>query len=352
MFQRVATFLSAVEPGDSQQRRWEQLFYRVMANLEFHPSSRVLANAGTSVSQLQNCFVFPLEDSQKQILEILAESSVIKGLGGGCGFNYSNIRPRGDSVRGTPGLAAGPVPMMEFFDLASSTFRQQGRYESGNMAVLSASHPDVFDFIAAKQVDGRFSRTNLSLAVTDQFMAAASSNEPWPLINPRTQQLVRRVSARSVFEAACKGAANTGDPGLLFLDRINADNPLRASLGDIVATNPCGEIGLYPYESCNLGYLNLTKFLRPPQCRTPRVLFDFDRLSAVIAVAVRMIDNAISASAYPTAKLRDAAIANRRIGLGVTGWADCLAPLWHPIRFRTSRRRCRSTWRELFGRRR
>jgi ribonucleoside-diphosphate reductase alpha chain len=325
MMRRVARGLAAAEPTTSKQRLWEELFYRVMANLEFHPGSRIMANAGSPRPQLGNCFVFPLNDSQAEIFQTLTESSMIKGYGGGCGFNYSAIRPQGDTVHGTPNLAVGPVKLLKMFDLPSKMFRQQGRYESGNMAILNVDHPDVLEFISAKQADGTLSHTNISLGVSDAFMKTVIEDRPWGLINPRTKEVVKTIPARQIFEMACDYAGRTGDPGMLFLDRINERNPLRDGLGDINAVNTCGEIGLYPYESCNLGYLNLPKFILPEHLRTTTHLFDVARLKAVIAVAIRMIDNAISVSWSPIGKIQEVCQANRRIGLGVTGWADCLA---------------------------
>jgi ribonucleoside-diphosphate reductase alpha chain len=325
MMRRVARGLAAAEPTVSGQREWEEQFYRVMANLEFHPGSRIMANAGLPRPQLGNCFVFPLNDSQADIFQTLTESSLIKGHGGGCGFNYSAIRPKGDVVHGTPDLAVGPVELLKMFDLPSKMFRQQGRYESGNMAILNVDHPDVLDFIMAKQEDGTLSHTNISLGVYDSFMEAVVEDREWGLINPRTKEVVRTIRARQIFDTACDYAGRTGDPGMLFLDRINERNPLRDGLGDINAVNTCGEIGLYPYESCNLGYLNLPKFVLPEHLRTKTQIFDAARLKAVIAVSIRMIDNAISVSWSPLEKIQEVCQANRRIGLGVTGWADCLA---------------------------
>lgn len=325
MFQRVARALAAVETGETAQRVWEQNFYQVMASMAFHPGSRVLANAGARQPQLANCFVLPVTDDQKSLLKTFSESSIIKGHGGGCGFNFSALRPRGAAVRDIPDLAVGPVKMMQLFDLASSMFRQQGRYECGNMAILNVDHPDVFEFITAKEKDGQLGLTNASLGISDDFMLAVESGDDWPLINPHDKTVVKTVPARDVFDTACDSACRTGDPGLIFLDRINETNPLRHRLGDIAATNTCGEIGLYPYESCNLGYLNLTKLVLPAGQRSGLSIFDDKLLKAVVAVAVRMIDNTISASWFPVEAIEDTVTANRRIGLGVTGWADVLA---------------------------
>jgi ribonucleoside-diphosphate reductase alpha chain len=325
LFQRVAHALAKVEQTPYAQKQWEQQFYDVMADLSFHPATRILATAGSSHPQMANCFVFPLADSQEEIFQTLRQSSIIKSHGGGCGFNYSAIRPKGDMVRGLPNLAAGPVKLLKLFNMTTTMFPQQGRYESGNMAVLNVDHPDILDFITAKTADGELSHTNISLGVTNAFMEAASSDKPWNLSNPRTKQIAKTVSARQIWEAVCYNAWETGDPGILFLDQINANNPLQAHFGDIIATNPCGEIGLYPYESCNLGYLNLTKFLLPETDRTHRHIFDEAKLQHVVSIGIRMIDNAITASWFPIPEITKWVKGNRRIGLGVTGWADCLA---------------------------
>ncbi|MFD7666074.1 adenosylcobalamin-dependent ribonucleoside-diphosphate reductase [Streptomyces sp. NPDC059788] len=323
-FRRVAKALAEAEKP-ANARRWESVFYEVMARLFFHPGSRTLANAGSARPQLANCFVFPLADSQDAILRTFSDSCVVKGFGGGCGFNYSRIRPKGDVVRGVNGLAAGPVALLKMFDDATTLFRQRGRYESGNMAVLNIDHPDVPEFIEAKRIDGSLNMTNISLGISDDFMQAVAADADWALVNPRNGEIERKLPAAALFATACELACETGDPGLIFLDRMNVDNPLRGALGDITATNPCGEIGLYPYEACNLGYLNLPSLLLPARERRAPHLFDEERLGHVVAVGVRMIDNAISASWFPVEEIREAVAANRRVGLGVTGWADCLA---------------------------
>ena len=324
LFWRVAGGVAAAEPDAERRQRWASVFYRVMADMQFHPGSRVLANAGTDHPQVGNCFVFPLADSQEQILRTFMQSSLIKGHGGGCGFNYSAIRPRGDSVRGTLGLAGGPVGLIHLFDMSTGLFRQRGRYESGNMAILNVDHPDILEFIEAKRMDGVLSLTNISLGVTDRFMQAVESDESWSLLNPRTSEVWRTLPARDIFAAACEHAVTTGDPGLVFLDAMNRNNPLQAALGDIVATNPCGEIGLYPYESCNLGYLDLPRFMlaRPDFYSGP--VFDTKKLERVVAVAIRMMDDAVSATWSPIPQITEIVQANRRLGLGVTGWADVL----------------------------
>jgi len=324
MLRRVARALARAEQAGAAEP-WATAFYEVMARLEFHPGSRTLANAGAHRPQMANCFVFPIEDSQAGVLRTFSESSIVKSYGGGCGFNYSNVRPRGDDVRGSSGLAVGPVALLKLFDDATKLFRQRGRYESGNMAILDVDHPDVLEFVAAKRQDGWLSMTNISLGVTDAFMRAVAADAGWTLVNRRTGAAVRTLPARELFATACELACETGDPGLIFLDTMNRNNPLRDTMGDIVATNPCGEIGLYPYEACNLGYVNLPRLLLPADRRDGSHLFDLDRLRVVMAAGVRMIDNAISESWFPVAEIREAVRGNRRIGIGVTGWAESLA---------------------------
>jgi ribonucleoside-diphosphate reductase alpha chain len=324
MCHRVSAALVAAEKPNAREQ-WQRVFFAIMRNFEFHPGSRTMANAGTLRPQLANCFVFPLEDSQDSILKTFTHSSMIKGHGGGCGFNYSKIRPRGDAVRGIPGLAVGPVKLMELMDSATSMFRQQGRYESGNMAVLGADHPDILDFIRSKTTDGKLPYTNVSVAVANAFMEAVRDDAGWELRHPSTRRTVEALPARQLFHEICRYARDTGDPGLIFTDHMNANNPLRGDMGDIVTTNPCGEIGLYPYESCNLGYLNLTRLLLPAEQRTSTAIFDEVRLRRNVAIGIRMIDNAITVSWFPLPEIHEMIQANRRIGLGVTGWADCLA---------------------------
>lgn len=324
MMQRVATTL-ALQEDPEHRPFWEKIFFATMNKLFFHSGSRVMANAGTKNQQLANCFVLPLEDDRHQILKVFAEACDIKGNGGGCGFNYSAIRPRGDQVREHSGLACGPTALMKLFDEASSIFRQKGRYESGNMAIINVDHPDLLEFISAKERDGSLRLTNISVGITNQFMEAVERGDVWHFIHPVSAQKTGQMDAKSLFASICEQACRTGDPGLVFLDRINEDNPLLEAIGPIAATNTCGEIGLFPYESCNLGYLNLVRFLDSNPAGGQTSLFNHDLLRVVVHVAVRMIDNAISASWFPIGQINDSVRANRRIGLGLTGWADCLS---------------------------
>jgi len=321
MMERVARALSNLEKGKERQM-WFEKFYEVMINFDFLPGTRTLTNAGKATPQLANCFVWPMEDDIDSIFDILHKSTLIKKHGGGCGYNFSNIRPEGDSVGKIPGLAAGPVKMIEMFDLMTSLFKQEGKYESGNMAILNAGHPDIFKFIGAKQVDGYLPKTNISVGITNEFMEKALKGSDWDLVNPKTGKKVNTVSAKSVLELMAAMAWATGDPGIINLSAINRGtalgNPLLKKKGMISATNPCGEVPLYPYESCNLGYVNFVNFVKNKK-------FDFERLKEVMRVAVRLMDDVISASWFPVAEVDRAVKDHRRIGIGCVGWAECLS---------------------------
>ncbi len=321
MLERVAKCLSSVEKNEELKSKWNQKFMDIMTTLEFLPGTRTLANAGLRDPQLANCFVFNIEDDIDLVFDILHKSTLIKKHGGGCGYNFSKVRPEGDSVGGVSGLAAGPVRMVEMFDLMTSLFRQQGKYESGNMAILNVGHPDIFKFISAKQNENYLTKTNLSVGITDEFMAAAIRDKNWNLVSPRTGEIVNTVDANSILDLMAQMAWQTGDPGIVNLSAINRGtrfaNPLYKSKGPIQATNVCGEIPCYPYESCNLGYLNLTKFVKDGQ-------FNFTRLKKVLSVGVRLMDNVIDASWFPVREVEKAVQDHRRLGIGVVGWAEAL----------------------------
>jgi ribonucleoside-diphosphate reductase alpha chain len=327
MLQRVAKFLASVEKGKNKQEIWNKKFLSIMESFEFLPGTRPLTNAGKKYAQLGNCFVWPVEDDIDGIFDILHKSTLIKKHGGGCGYNFSRLRPEGDIVGGIPDLAAGPVKIMEMFDLMTSLFRQEGKYESGNMAVLNATHPDIFGFISAKQTDGYLAKTNLSVGITDEFMQAALKGKDWNLVNPRNGEVVNTVKAKSILELMATMAWQTGDPGILNLSAINKGtqfgNPLLKECGPIVATNVCGEIPQYPYESCNLGYINFVKFIKDGK-------LNFGRLEEVMEIATRLMDNVIDASWFPVKEVEQSVKAHRRIGIGCVGWADTLMMLGIP----------------------
>jgi len=324
MLDRVAKFLAAVEKTPALQEKWYGEFMEIMENFDFLPGTRTLANAGRLEPQLANCFVFEIEDDIDAIFETLYKSTLIKKHGGGCGYNFSKVRPEGDSVGGVANLAAGPIKMMEMFNLMTSLFRQDGKYESGNMAILNVNHPDIFNAISAKETDGYLAKTNISVGVTDDFMRAAVRDKKWDLVNPRTGEVVNKVSARAILDLMARMAWKTGDPGLVNLSAINRGtalaNPLLAKCGPIMATNVCGEIPCYPYESCNLGYLNFVNFVKGQE-------FDFAKLAKTVKVAVRLLDNVIDASWFPVREVAKAVRAHRRLGLGGVGWAEALITL-------------------------
>jgi len=321
MIERVARFLAGVEKTPEERDKWYKRFFETMISFDFLPGTRTLANAGLRNPQLANCFVFNIDDDIDAIFETLHTSTLIKKHGGGCGYNFSRIRPEGDSVSGISGLAAGPVKMMEMFDLMTSLFKQQGKYESGNMAILNTNHPDIFNFISAKQNDGYLSKTNLSVGITDDFMNAALKDKDWDLVNPKNGEVVNSVSAKSILTLMAQMAWQTGDPGLINLSAINRGtrlaNPLLKKRGQIMATNVCGEIPLYPNESCNLGYVNLTHFVKDKG-------FDFNKLAKTMKVAVRLMDNVIDASWFPIREVEKAVRDHRRLGIGAVGWAETL----------------------------
>lgn len=327
MIERIVKYLSGVEKTPAKRKKYYKEFYDLMINFDFLPGSRTLANAGMKLSQLANCFVWPVEDDINSIFDILHKSTLIKKNGGGCGYNFSQVRPEGDCVGGISNLAAGPVRMIEMFDMMTSLFKQDGKYESGNMAILNADHPDIFNFISAKQNDGYLSKTNISVGVTDEFMDAAIKGKEWNLTNPRTKEVVNKVNAKSILDLMATMAWQTGDPGIINLSAINKgnrfSNPLVAKRGSIQATNPCGEVPLYPYESCNLGYVNLVKFVKENE-------FDFARLKGVMRVAVRLMDNVIDASWFPVEEVTESVKNHRRLGIGCVGWAETLALLGIP----------------------
>lgn len=349
MIDRVAKFLAKAEKGKKKQEEWYAKFKEIMTSFDFLPGSRTLTNAGKASPQLANCFVWPVVDDINEVFSILHKSTLIKKHGGGCGYNFSNIRPEGDVVGGVPDLAAGPVKMIEMFNLMTSLFRQEGKYESGNMAIVNASHPDIFNFISAKQSDGYLSKTNISVGITDGFMNAATKGKSWDLVNPRTGKVVNTVNAKSILDLMATMAWQTGDPGIINLSAMNRGtaqaNPLLKKRGPIVATNPCGEVPLYPYESCNLGYVNFANFVKGKR-------FDFERLAKVMRVAVRLMDNVIEASWFPVPEVTKAVKDHRRIGIGAVGWAEALTrleiPYDSPKAFALAKKVVRKMYRSAF----
>ena len=321
--ERVATSVAAAEAafggyaGEVAER-----FFDVLSRREFLPNSPTLMNAGTPSGQLAACFVLPVDDSLSSIFEAAKRTAAIHQSGGGTGFCFSRLRPAGDSVRESPGVASGPVSFLEIFDTATGVIRQGGRRRGANMGVIRVDHPDVFEFVRAKARPDRFANFNLSVATTDAFWKAALAGESFDLVNPRDGKVVRSVDAAELLDEIAENAWASGDPGVLFLDAIERANPT-PQLGRLEATNPCGELPLLPNESCNLGSLRLGAFVREAE-------IDWTRLDAVVELAVRFLDDVIEVTHYPFPEIAAASRASRKIGLGVMGFADFLVDLGVP----------------------
>ncbi len=323
MFERVAKAVAQADALYGEDPRIaEEEFFRAMVALEFLPNSPALMNAGTELGQLSACFVLPIADSLADIFDTLKHAALIHQSGGGTGFSFSSIRPRGDPVKSTDGVASGPVSFMKIFDRATEIIKQGGKRRGANMGILSVHHPDILDFIRVKEREGILANFNISVSVTDDFMNRVHSNQKYEVINPRNNKPVKEMNARDVFDLIIMNAWQSGDPGLIFIDEINRHNPVPGA-GAIEATNPCGEVPLTAFESCNLGSVNLVKI-----CSGGKL--DFKRLGEVVRTAVHFLDNVIDVNKYPIPQVEKMTKANRKVGLGIMGFADCLIEMGIP----------------------
>ena len=321
MFRRIAHSIAIVEKKygklDAEVGEYEKKFYNTMTRLEFIPNSPTLMNAGTMFRQLSACFVLPIEDSIESIFDTLKVAATIHKTGGGTGFSFSRLRPKRDVVRTTGGIASGALSFAKIYDIATEVMKQGGRRRGANMGILRVDHPEIMDFIVAKEKEGVLRNFNISVAITDNFMKAVKEDGYFELKNPRNDETVETLKARAIWNLIMMMAWKNGEPGAVFIDTINRHNPT-PKLGQIEATNPCGEQPLLPYESCNLGSIDVSKFVREQGD------IDWNRLRDTVRLTTRFLDNVIDANLYTLDAIEKTTKGNRKIGLGVMGFADML----------------------------
>lgn len=318
LFLRVAEYIASAEKTPAERKKWAEKFFEVMMARDFLPNSPTLTGAGRDMC-LSACFVLPIEDSMESIFETVKNAALVHKEGGGTGFDFSQLRPRGSFVHKTQGVASGPVSFLKVIDAATEAVKQGGTRRGANIGILRVDHPDIEEFVTMKRDGKTLNNFNISVAITDEFMQALRHDGYYWLYNPYLKKKTVRKKARDIFKLIVDSAWASGDPGLIFIDRINQFNPTR-ELGPITATNPCGEQPLHPYESCNLGSINVANFYDPGKPDE----FDWERFAGMIEIAVRFLDNVIDVNKYPLPQIAEMTRANRRIGLGIMGWADLL----------------------------
>jgi ribonucleoside-diphosphate reductase alpha chain len=346
LFERVARAIAANEKRE--RKSWEKQFLAMLTALEFVPGGAYLRSAGFERGMLANCFVLPVEDSMEGIFNAVKWMALVHQKGGGTGFNFSKLRPKGDYVTTSGGFSSGPISFMKVFDAATRQVMQGGFRKGANMGILNVNHPDIFNFISCKTEEHEVNNFNISVGASDIFMKAVDKNKEFDLVNQRTGEVVQTVSARALFDQIVTLAWRTGDPGMIYLDAINRTNPVIKTLGPMTATNPCGEQPLHPFDVCNLGSINLAKFVKASRLQSTDYgkktvdLIDWRRLEEVTRLAVRFLDNGVDVSIYPIPQIANMAKANRRIGLGIMGWADMLYQLGiaynSPLAYRLAQR--------------
>ena len=334
MFRRVANALAEVETKYLSLPVEVELvatdFYEMLSELYFLPNSPTLMNAGTPAGTLSGCFVLPLEDSMQDIMKTATDAAMVQKYGGGTGFALSKIRPKGDPINTTQGKACGPIEVLKTLSRVSSMITQGGKRDGANMAVMSVYHPDIRDFITCKTYEGDIHNFNISVGVDSNFMKAVINNAEYPLVHPTTDKITEWVKASEIFDMIIEGAWKNGEPGLVFIDSINKDNRVKQYHGDMIATNPCGEQPLLSNESCNLGSINLVKFLQDSDSSVWESKINWEKLTSITKLAIRFLDNVIDANQYATEDIDKMTKSTRKVGLGVMGFADLLIALKVP----------------------